>query len=144
MASMESSVWVNATPEALDAYVLDARRWVEWYPGLESAKPDATFPNPGGSVAVRAKVGAMAFDLTFTVAEWIPQQSIAFQIEGAFSGTSTYAYTPEGSGLRLTGHFDYDMPGGVLGQIADKLVVERMNAQNLEQSLHNLAGMFGG
>jgi hypothetical protein len=36
------------------------------------------------------------------------------------------------------------MPGGALGKIVDKLVVERMNARNLEASLENLKALVGG
>jgi hypothetical protein len=36
------------------------------------------------------------------------------------------------------------MPGGGLGKIADKLVVERMNTSNLEKSLENLKAYFEG
>jgi hypothetical protein len=36
------------------------------------------------------------------------------------------------------------MPGGGLGKIADKFVVERMNISNLEKSLENLKTLVEG
>ena len=45
---------------------------------------------------------------------------------------------PEGQGTRVTMRFEYEMPGGGVGKLFDRLVVERMNAQNLERSLENL------
>jgi hypothetical protein len=36
------------------------------------------------------------------------------------------------------------VPGGGLGKIADKLVIERMNADNLEKSLANMKAILEG
>jgi len=36
------------------------------------------------------------------------------------------------------------MPGAALGKVLDKLVVERMNAKNLEKSLSNLKSLVEG
>jgi uncharacterized membrane protein len=53
-------------------------------------------------------------------------------------GKSRWFYTPEEEGIRVNCRFEYDMPGGSIGQAVNKLVVERMNVQNLEKSLENL------
>ncbi len=56
-------------------------------------------------------------------------------------GRARWELTPEGDGTRLTTTFDYALPGGVLGRIADALIVKRINAKSLEKALHNLKGL---
>ena len=48
---------------------------------------------------------------------------------------------PEGDGARLTTTFDYALPGGVFGKLADALVVRRMNAKSLEGGLQNFKAL---
>jgi ligand-binding SRPBCC domain-containing protein len=69
---------------------------------------------------------------------------IAYQMSGMMVGTQEWSYTPEGGQTRLTALVEYEMPGGALGKIADKLVVERMNTRNLEKSLENLKALVEG
>ena len=40
--------------------------------------------------------------------------------------------------------FEYEMPGGGVGKLVDRLLAERMNAQNLEKSLENLKALAEG
>lgn len=144
MASLERSVFINASPEEIDDVSLDAARWPEWYPGVVEAVPDRVFPELGGVVEVVYKAAGTTFNLTFTVTEYDPRHSIAYELEGMITGISRYHYAPEGDGTWLTSNYDYSLPGGVLGKIADKMGVERMNAKNLENSLENLKSLIEG
>ena len=60
------------------------------------------------------------------------------------SGQARWEVTPEGDGTALTTTFDYVLPGGVFGRIADALVVKRMNAKSLEGGLQNFKGLVEG
>jgi uncharacterized membrane protein len=62
-------------------------------------------------------------------------------MEGMVSGRARWELSPEGDGTRLTTTFDYVLPGGVFGKIADALIVKRMNARTLEQGLHNFKAL---
>ena len=57
------------------------------------------------------------------------------------SGRARWELTPEDAGTRLTTTFDYALPGGVFGKIADVLMVRRMNAKSLEGALHNFKAL---
>ena len=37
--------------------------------------------------------------------------------------------------------FDYALPGGVLGRVADALMVKRMNGKTLEDALNNFKAL---
>jgi carbon monoxide dehydrogenase subunit G len=138
MAKVERSILMNVPSEKIEEITLDGSRLAEWFAGVESAEPDDVFPNPGGKLVTTYKSGGVKFELTQTALERVEGQSATYQMEGMITGTNHWVYTPEGEGTLVTATFDYEMPGGVLGKVADKLVVERMNIENLEKSLENL------
>jgi uncharacterized membrane protein len=62
-------------------------------------------------------------------------------MDGVLSGSARWELTPDGDGTRLTTTFDYALPGGVFGKIADALLVRRLNAKSLEEGLHNFKAL---
>jgi uncharacterized membrane protein len=144
MTTMEHEVIINSTMETVDAVATDVTHWPEWYPGIERAVPDANYPQVGSVVDVKYKAAGVSFNLTFTVSDYDYLNTIAFDITGMMTGNTRFTISQVGNGVRVVGHFDYEVPGGGLGKIADKLVVERMNNQNLENSLKNLKRVIEG
>lgn len=51
---------------------------------------------------------------------------------------------PTSRGCRVDLEVEYDLPGGVLGDIADKVYVERRNEREAEHSLQNLKEIVEG
>jgi carbon monoxide dehydrogenase subunit G len=144
MAKVERSIFINASPESIDAITADGTRLTEWYAGVEKVEPDATFPELGGTMKTTYKSAGITFELTQTVVERVPGQTATYKMEGMITGTNHWVYTPEGEGTQVTATFDYEMPGGALGKVADKLVVEKMNTENLEKSLEGLKKLAEG
>ena len=144
MAKVERSILINASGDQIDVITQDGKRLAEWYAGVEKAEPDDVYPNPGGKIVMTYKSGGAKFDITQTVLERIDGQSAKYKMEGMITGTNHWVFTPEGEGTRVTATFDYEMPGGVLGKLADKMIVEGMNTENLEKSLENLKKLVEG
>jgi uncharacterized membrane protein len=144
MTTVERSISINSPVEAIEAIMDDARRLPEWYAGIEQADPDDVFPEPGGKVDIVYKAAGVTFSLTQTSLERVPGRGGVNQMEGMITGTNHLTYTPEGEGIRVTMRFEYQMPGGGLGKVVDRLLVERMNAQNLEKSLASLKTLAEG
>jgi uncharacterized membrane protein len=141
VATVERSILINAPTDAIDAIALDGNRLSEWYVGIERVTPDELYPEVGGHVSLVYKATAVTFNLTLTVQELARGHHISYRMAGMMVGTQQWSYSPEGGQTRLTALVEYDMPGGALGKIADKLVVERINAGNLEESLENLKAL---
>ncbi len=144
MTTLERSVFINASADAIQAITDDARRLPEWYAGIEKAEPDDVFPEPGGKVEMVYKAAGVTFNLTQTSVERVPGQGGVNQMEGMVAGTNRMTFAPEGEGTQVTMRFEYEMPGGGVGKVVDRLLVERMNAQNLEKSLENLKSLAEG
>ena len=144
MAKVERSIMINASGDEIDKITQDGSRLTEWYAGIEKAEPDDVYPNPGGKIVMAYKSGGVKFDITQTVLERTEGKSAKYQMDGMITGVNQWIYAQEGEGTLVTATFDYEMPGGVLGKVADKLVVERMNTENLENSLNNLKKLAEG
>ncbi len=141
MAIVQRSVQIKASPEATMALLSDASRWPDWYPGMTEIDIAAPFPEEGGKVAFKAKSAGMSMSMTETVLDYQPGKLQLLQMEGMLSGRARWELTPDGDETRLTTTFDYALPGGVFGKLADALIVERMNGNTLEAALNNFKAL---
>jgi uncharacterized membrane protein len=141
MTTVERSVQVKTSPEETMALLSDASRWPDWYPGMTDLSTVAPYPEKGGKVAFKVKATGLSLPITETVLDYDPAKRQVFQLEGAMSGQARWELTPEGDGTRLTTTFDYALPGGVFGKMADALVAKRMNAKSLEEGLRNFKAL---
>lgn len=144
MTVMEHSIFVDASVDVIRDITENAWRMPEWYAGIVEAVPDDVFPQVGGKVELTYKVAGMTITMTQTSLEYYPGQGGAYQLEGMVNGVTRWEYTPEGDGTWVTASFEYEMSGGLLGQIADRLVVERTNDENLQKSLEGLKALAEG
>src|SRR4051794_11885242 len=137
MAHVQRGVAIKATPEETMTFLSDAGRWPDWYPGLTEPRVAGPFPEKGGKVTFKVKSAGVSMQITETVLDYQPGKLQLFQMEGMLSGRARWEVTPEGDGTILTTTFDYVLPGGVFGRIADALLVKRINAKSLGEALQN-------
>ena len=141
MAIVQRNVQIKASPQETMALLSDASRWPDWYPGMTEIDIAAPFPEAGGKVAFKAKSAGMSMPITETVLDYQPGKLQLLQMEGMLSGRARWELTPEGNATVLTTTFDYALPGGVFGKLADALIVKRMNGKTLEEGLNNLKAL---
>jgi carbon monoxide dehydrogenase subunit G len=141
MAIVQRSVQINAAPQETMALLSDASRWPDWYPGMTEVEIAVPYPQEGGKVAFKVKAAGMSMAITETVLDYQPGKLQLFQMEGMLSGRARWELAPEGAGTRLSTTFDYVLPGGVFGRLADALIVQRMNAKSLEEALSNFKAL---
>jgi uncharacterized protein YndB with AHSA1/START domain len=55
--------------------------------------------------------------------------------------TVTYRLTPVGTGTDVESEFDYELPAGLFGQIADKLFLENAIKRDLRHSIENFKAL---
>jgi hypothetical protein len=141
MANVQRSVEIKASPDETMALLSDASRWPDWYPGMTEIHIAAPFPEKGGQVTFKVMSAGVSMKITETVLDYQPGKLQLLQIEGMLLGQARWEVTPQGDGTDLTTTFDYVLPGGVFGRIADALIVKRMNAKSLEDGLHNFKAL---
>jgi carbon monoxide dehydrogenase subunit G len=137
VAIVQRSVHVKASPQETMALLSDASRWPDWYPGMSAIDIAAPFPAEGGKVAFKVKSAGVSMPITETVLEYQPGKLQVLQMDGMLSGRARWEVSPDGDGTRLTTTFDYALPGGMFGKLADALIAKRMNAKSLQEALGN-------
>ncbi len=141
---LEHSIYINAPVEQIETVLYDGYRLPEWVVGVTQAEPDSVFPNPGGAVRLVYSVLGINFPVSLTSMEVYPGEWASTRFEGAITGTNTWSFQQEGSGAWVTCVFEYDVPGGSLGQAIDRMMLEKKNAENLERGLNNLKTLAEG
>jgi carbon monoxide dehydrogenase subunit G len=141
MAIVQRNVQIKASPHETMTLLSDASRWPDWYPGMTEIDITAPFPEEGGKVSFKVKSAGMSMPVTETVLDYQPDKLQLLQMQGMLSGRARWELTPEGEGTRLTTTFDYTLPGGALGMLADALIVKRMNGKSLDEGLRNFKAL---
>lgn len=138
MTILEHSIYIDTSPDIVDAIASDPRSWPDWYADIEQIRIDPIFPEVGGQVEITFNIMAIKFKVRFTQIEFIPGQKSICQIEGRLHGKTRFMLEPKGNGTQATLTLQYKIPGGWLGGIASKYIVEEKAGENLETSLSNL------
>ena len=144
MTTLERTIVINDTAQAIETIATDPNRLPDWYEGIAQAESDGKYPQVGGVAKTVYKAMGISFNIKMTSQEYEPGQSMKITMEGMITGTNQWVYLPEGDSTRVTATFEYEMPGGGIGQAVNKLMIERMNADNLEKSLENLKSLVEG
>lgn len=144
MTQLERSIIINATPNQIEEVSTVPTNVPKWYAGIESIDPDGTYPEVGGTAKLVYKSAGATFNLTVTVTENEPGRIFAQAMAGMITGSYRTVYEPQGDSTKVIMTFNYEMPGGGVGKLLDKLVVERMNTKNLEASLSQLKTLVEG
>lgn len=144
MALIKRDVKIAAAAQAVMDVLDDAGRWPDWYPGMTSIDVSGWSPDVGGKVAFTVKSAGLTMAIKETVVGYEPGRLQHLEMEGALRGLARWDLTSEGEGTRLTTTFDYSLPGGPIGWLADALLVRRLNAKSLQQAQQNLKVLVEG
>jgi len=73
-----------------------------------------------------------------TVSEVDKPRKLVHAMTGAMPGKWVWNLTQEGQTVKIDFSIEYTVPGGILGKIADKLFLARINQKNGEKSLQGI------
>ena len=73
-----------------------------------------------------------------TVSEVNKPHKLVQEMTGAMSGKWTWSLEQEGQTVKVDFCIDYTVPGGILGKIANKLFLGRINQKNGEKTMQGL------
>ncbi len=144
MTRIEHSVWINSSPEAVWDFGLNSGYLPEWFVGVENVWVADNYPEIGSTMEIVFRVAGVEVPVTMVVEELQPYDRLVFSMSGMISGTQEWYHQPQDGGVTLTHINDYEPGGGILSQIADRLVVERQAEKQLIQSLDNYKAMVEG
>jgi len=140
MATARSSVAIHAPAEKVFEALVDWNSYPQWFAGMREVaeiKGDPRQPGTEGSFVYQ--VLGVKFTEQWTVDSTEPARKIRNRMAGAFPGDWEWSIEPNGDGaVTVTGLAEYTVPGGVLGKVANQLLLERMNQKNMESTLEAL------
>ncbi|HEV2458876.1 MAG TPA: SRPBCC family protein [Ktedonobacterales bacterium] len=140
MPTIHKSTVVNASIDTVFDALDDPEALPQYIPPMTKVRAvHRSAQRLGDSFQATYSVLGMHFDEAFTYTAYVRPTTLVTRFEGPMSGTMSAALTPQdGATTRVDLAIDYQMPGGVVGKVADALLVERMNEGNAEHMLENL------
>ena len=145
MPKIEGSIQVAASPEIVWSFLADRENEFKFYPALVSHEIDP----PGLAVLGQkshaiGKIRGMRVETFTEIAELEPNKKLVFsQKRGAFLKSFTQIVTlePIESGTKVTQSGEYEVSMGYLGNVLNKLVVNRAIRKNFTVFLKSLKEM---
>ena len=145
MATITKSVSINAAPASVMGYISDVKNHTAFIAPLKSVE----------NISGDAQAPGTTWDWTFEMAgvqltgqsetlAYEPGAVFKYKTHGGIDSTFTYAASPAGEGTNLTIEVEYEVPATVLGAVADKGVVEGMNAQQADAAADNIKAILEG
>ncbi len=142
MAHIHKSLTIDAPIDEVYGLARDPRRWHTWWPNLTEGKLVQGEGEAGTVVEHAYRILGIPIPVTTRVLEDRRDGETARwrgAIDGPLDGEQTWGYrsVAGGKATEVTAELDYVIPG-VLGKVADDLVVERLQEHAIEHTLANL------
>ncbi len=143
MAHIARTIEIDRPPEEIFDYITDLDRLTEWATMVKETRDLGDRPIKQGttfSQTIKA-AGSVDIDCDWHVKQLQRPRHVHYEATAPDGGQMQMSQTImplDGGRSKVEIDLDYEVPGGVLGQIADKLVFEGQNEREAETSLENL------
>ncbi|MBL8164324.1 MAG: SRPBCC family protein [Anaerolineae bacterium] len=144
MPLVEQSIDIEAPVQAVFGMIADQpERQPEWWPPIELQERVSPPPTGLGSVS-RYVYNMMGVKIKgeHEVVEMRPNEYLRVKTTSGIDSAFEFIFQPQGRGTHLTIRVDYKLPGSVIGQLLNKLVIEQKNESDLRDGLANLKAIL--
>ena len=144
MARIERSILIHAPVDKVYAVARDPNRWPTWFVGMDEIDKLTGSGEVGTVVEFGYAMAGMRFPVTVEVLEdHVGPEGARWKgkIGGPLAGEQTWVYTPKGSDTEVTVELEYTVPGKALGQIANRLIIERTQERSADETMENLKAL---
>ena len=145
VTEIQRSIEIEAPPEAVFRELVDLHRLSRWSTITEShTGPDVL--ELGQAFEQTIRVGGVKLATEWRCVELEAPRLVAYEATGPGGARlrMRQTVTPSSEGSRVELTVEYDLPGGVIGEVVDRLHVERRNEREAEHSLQNLKDLVEG
>jgi uncharacterized protein YndB with AHSA1/START domain len=141
MAHIRREIDVKASRERVFALLTELDRLPEWATIVVETRDVSELPLRAGCT-FRQTVRVMGRELEseWKVTELEPERLIAYEATSPGGGSLAMkqSLVLQTGGTRVVLEIDYELPGGILGELLDRAVVEARNEREAERSLRRL------
>jgi uncharacterized membrane protein len=145
MPFVEQEITIATPPEKVfDLIANQPERMADWWPPIEEQKRVTPPPTRIGSRSSYAyKMMGVVIRGEHEVMEMTPGAHLKVQTISGIDSTFDFHFELVGEGAtRLVVRVDYTLPGSFLGQMLNRLVIEKKNEEDLAQGLKNLKSIL--
>jgi ligand-binding SRPBCC domain-containing protein len=119
---------INASISRVFEYVTNPDNWTHYVTSLVDVRNVSTKTLAAGTkYEWTYRMLGINLDGTGSIIEFEKDKKFAMEMEGAFPIRETFAFQGDEQSTLLTFEIRYNVPGKVLGVIADKLIIEKLN-----------------
>jgi uncharacterized protein YndB with AHSA1/START domain len=145
MAHITRSIEINRPPQEVFDALTDLRRLPSWSTIVVETRNVSKGPlQQGDTFQQTVRVAGIHLESDWRVTKLDRPHQLAYEATAVGGGrlvmTQTVTAVTEGSRLEID--VDYQLPGGILGDLLDQAYVERRNEREAEHSLHNLKDLL--
>jgi uncharacterized membrane protein len=142
MAHLQETLYINVPVAALDGVVGDLTNLPTFWVGASEPRELTGNPGLGARCKYTQLMMGVHLQLDMRITEERHEEGGGtfwrWEFEGTTSGYLTCHHEPKDGGTQISTDFEYTVPGAVLGKIADRVLVERMQKRDFRHSLENL------
>ena len=138
MGHVQRSVVINAPAEEVFALLTDTGRYGEWVPGWAGLDEGPATVGEGDSLRWRLYGHRLTFTFRSTITEVEAPRRLREEIRSRLvRATLTKTVVPQKRRTQLSWTFNYRVPGGPFGVVADWMMGHRVAERLIERSLRN-------
>jgi uncharacterized protein YndB with AHSA1/START domain len=144
---IKERIEIDRPPEEVFAVLTDTDRLPHWATVVDETRNCPKPLTEGCSFQQSIRLGGIVkVDIDCRVEKLETPKSVAYAADGpgGASARMTQRVSPSANGSVVEIEIDYELPGGVIGDIVDHLYVERRNEREAQHSLTNLKDMIEG
>lgn len=147
MAHITREIEIDRPPHDVFALLTDLDRLPEWATIVVGTRDVSELPlREGCTFRQTLRVLGRELESDWRVTELDPPRHVAYEAAAPGGGTLTMrqSVAPRVDGSRVALELDYELPGGWLGELLDRGVVEAQNEREADASLDRLKRLLEG
>lgn len=138
-SSVNESVRIHAPVEKVFAYVTNPENWTKYVTSLVNiGNLSSGTPEAGTTFEWTYRMLGINFNGAGKISVFRKNRAFGMEMRGAFPVEESFRFEKDDHGMVLTVDIAYEVPGKVLGIIANRLVVEKVNRKEAQAVLRKI------
>lgn len=141
MWNIKKSIYIDRPIDEVYQFAIDPTNWFQWYVGLSEPENLVGKGETGTAVDLKYTMLGMHFPLKVEVLDTSKNgdsYSWKGSVKGAITSQQFWTYVPEGEGVEISLDMNYELPGKLIGKVANTLIIKKLMDNSMEQTLNNL------
>ena len=146
MSVIKESIVIDAPKSKVFDFVVNPQNWTRYVTGLvEVNNLSPGSPKKGSTCTWKYRMMGMNFSGKGTVTEYEKDKDFGWLMEGMIPIKEKFGFSDKGDGkMEFTFQIEYEVPGAILGEVADKLLIEKLNTLEVKNVLQKIKTICEG